>query len=77
MFDPNELTRLITVAIPDAAVSIREFAGGGDHFEVVVTSAAFAGKLRVAQHQMVYAALHPHLDSGAIHALALTTKTPE
>ena len=54
---------------------MREFAEGGDHFAVTVASAAFNGKSRVSQHQMVYAALRPHLDSGVVHALALTTTT--
>lgn len=73
MLSHAELTRLIRVALPDADVVVREFAEGGDHFAVTVTSAAFAGKSRVAQHQLVYAALRPHLDAGTVHALGLTT----
>jgi stress-induced morphogen len=38
----------------------------------VVTSAAFKGKVRVAQHQMVYAALQGKM-GGELHALMLTT----
>jgi stress-induced morphogen len=38
----------------------------------MVTSAAFKGKSRVQQHQMVYAALQGHM-GGALHALALQT----
>jgi stress-induced morphogen len=37
-----------------------------------VVSAAFAGKSRVQQHQMVYGALKGRM-GGALHALALTT----
>ena len=39
-------------------------------------SAAFKGKSRVQQHQMVYAALKGRM-GGELHALALQTSTPE
>lgn len=51
--------------------------GGGKHFRVTVVSAAFEGKPLVARHRLVNDALRAQLASGAIHALALTTKTPE
>jgi BolA family transcriptional regulator, general stress-responsive regulator len=50
---------------------------GGKHFRVTVVSAAFEGKPLVARHRLVNDALREQLASGAIHALALTTKTPE
>ncbi len=76
MLDPQRVKHLIQQAIPDAAIQVQEYSGGGDHFSVEVTSASFAGKSRVVQHKMVYAALRTHLDDGVIHALALTTKAP-
>jgi stress-induced morphogen len=47
-------------------------AGDGDLYRAVIRSAAFAGKSRVAQHQMVYAALKGRM-GGELHALALDT----
>jgi BolA family transcriptional regulator, general stress-responsive regulator len=47
-------------------------AGGDSHFTVRITSAAFAGKNKVAQHRLVYAVLQPLFDAG-LHALALET----
>jgi stress-induced morphogen len=41
-----------------------------------VVSPAFVGKAPLARHRMVYATLG-ELMGGAIHALALTTLTPE
>jgi len=67
---------LIKEAFPDAVVSIEDMAGDGDHYAATVTSAAFAGKSRVQQHQMVYAALKGRM-GGELHALALQTSTPE
>ncbi len=51
-------------------------AGGQSHFRVCITSTLFAGKTRLARHRMVHQALAPLL-AGPIHALALTTHTPE
>ncbi len=65
---------LIRSNLPNAQVTVREYSGHGDHFEVEVVCAEFAGQPRVAQHQLVYKALHGHIQDGAIHALALTTR---
>ena len=66
---------LIREALPDAVVSIQDLAGDGDHYAATVTSSAFAGKSKVQQHQMVYAALKGKM-GGELHALALTTQIP-
>lgn len=50
--------------------------GGESHFRVEIVSAAFAGKSRVARQRLVYAALKDEFAAG-LHALALTTLTPE
>ncbi len=67
----DEIKNLIMKAMPDAKVDVNCYSGD-DHFEVTVVSSAFAGKNRVAQHKMVYAALGDHMRA-AIHALALKT----
>ena len=59
-------------AFPDAQIGIDDLAGDGDHYAATVVSAAFKGKTRVQQHQMVYAALQGNM-GGVLHALALTT----
>ena len=43
--------------LPDAQVTIEDLRGDGDHYAAHVVSAAFSGKTRVQQHQMVYQAL--------------------
>ncbi len=67
-----EIERLIVAAFPDARVEIKDLAGDGDHYAATVVSAAFRGKSRVQQHQMVYGALKGQM-GGALHALALQT----
>lgn len=70
-----EIEAMIRAALPDAVVEITDLAGDGDHYAARVTSAAFAGKSRVAQHKLVYEALGGRM-GGALHALQLTTAIP-
>jgi stress-induced morphogen len=70
--DANEIERLIKAKFPDADVTVTDLAGDGDHYAAHVVSAAFRGKTRVQQHQMIYEALGGRM-GGALHALALTT----
>ncbi len=67
-----EIETMIREAFPDARVEVKDLAGDGNHYAANVVSAAFAGKSRVQQHQMVYGALKGRM-GGELHALALTT----
>ena len=49
--------------------------GGQGHFSVDIVSAAFAGKLPLARHRLVYAALGEMMQTD-IHALAIEAKAP-
>ncbi|HEY5107686.1 MAG TPA: BolA family transcriptional regulator [Caulobacteraceae bacterium] len=60
-------------AFPDAQIAIDDLAGDGDHYRARIVSPAFAGLSRVAQHQLVYAALGGKM-GGELHALALETR---
>jgi len=53
-----------------------EVVGDGHHFEALIVSAAFRGKSRVQQHQLVYRALGERMRE-EIHALSMQTFTPE
>lgn len=50
--------------------------GGETHFRVEIVSQAFAGESRVARQRRVYGILAEEL-AGRVHALQLTTLTPE
>ena len=50
--------------------------GGQGHFGVDIVSAAFAGKLPLARHRLVYAALGDMMQTD-IHALAIRARTPD
>jgi stress-induced morphogen len=73
--DAGEIERLIKTKLPDARIEIEDLAGDGDHYAARVISAAFSGKSRLQQHQMVYEALGGRMGD-VLHALALTTALP-
>ena len=74
--EASEIERLIKEALPDAEIRIEDLRGDGDHYAAYVSSASFAGKTRVQQHQLVYAALKGRM-GGELHALALQTSAPD
>ena len=71
-----EIEALILAGIPDARVQITDLAGDGDHYAARIVSESFRGLPRVRQHQRVYEALGGRM-GGELHALQLTTSTPD
>lgn len=74
--DEEHIKQLIQSGIPDAAVTISDLRGDGDHYAAHIISAAFIGKSRIQQHQMVYQALQGKMGN-ELHALAIQTSAPE
>lgn len=72
--DPSSIKLLIENGLSGARAEVR--GEDGVHFEADVVCAAFAGKLPLARHRMVYATLGDRM-GGEIHALSLKTWTPE
>ena len=77
MIEPEKVAAKIRDAIGDADIEVEDLTGGQDHFEVTVVSEAFEGKRRIQQHRMIYDALEAELEDETIHALSLSTSTPE
>ena len=74
------LESLLRTAFPTASeLAVEDRTGGGDHFQVVVTSDRFDGLTLVEQHRLVYDALAAPLADGSIHELRIRTRkgTPE
>jgi acid stress-induced BolA-like protein IbaG/YrbA len=72
--DTRTIQTLIEQGLPGASAQVH--GADGVHFEAIVVCAAFAGKLPLARHRMVYATLGDRM-GGEIHALSLKTLTPE
>ena len=70
----DSIRQLIETGLPGARATVQ--GDDGVHFEATVVCAAFAGKLPLARHRMVYATLGEKM-GGEIHALQLRTQTPE
>lgn len=87
--NPERVTRirgLLAEALHPVALEVNDdshkhagHAGAKDgqgHFSVDIISAAFAGKLPLARHRLVYAALDAMMQTD-IHALSIRARTPE
>jgi acid stress-induced BolA-like protein IbaG/YrbA len=68
------IRQLIEAGLPGARADV--VGEDGVHFEALVVSEVFRGKLPLARHRMVYATLGDRM-GGEIHALALRTLTPD
>lgn len=71
----TDIEHLIREAFPNAQIVVQ--GDDGQHFAAEVVDASFAGMNRVQQQRAVTAAIREKLDSGELHALALTTRAPE
>jgi len=72
----SEIEKRIKAALPDAKVELRDLAGDDNHWAATITSAAFKGKTRVQQHQMVNAAFGADMGT-TLHSLAIQTAVPD
>lgn len=72
--DSLTIEQMIRTGLPGAEVTVS--GDDGVHFEAIVVSEAFAGKPTLQRHRMVYATLGRAMGN-EIHALGLTTRTPD
>jgi stress-induced morphogen len=74
----DRLRALLEQAFPDATeLSVNDRTGGGDHFQVTVTSPRFNGLPLLEQHRLVNEALATPFRDGTIHELRISTKGTE
>ena len=71
----ERLRELLEQAFPDATeLVVEDRTGGGDHFQVTVTSPRFNGLSLLDQHRLVNEALADPLADGTIHELRIRTR---
>jgi len=70
----HTILALLDNAFPEGDVAVEDRTGGGDHFQVTVTSERFNGLSLIEQHKLVNAALAAPLADGTIHELRIRTK---
>lgn len=72
----DEVKKLIESNLDDSHVEVSDMTGTMDHLEILVVSDVFAGKMRLAQHQIVMDILKEDLKD-KIHAVKIKTMTKE
>ena len=76
MISPEEIKETLAKALPVSLVETQDLTGGGDHWQVIIVSAAFDGKGLLEQHRIVNEVLKEPLADQRIHALSLKTYSP-
>ncbi len=75
--NPIQLKQRLESLGPDTQVEVVDMTGTQDHYQAVVISPIFSGKMMIEQHRMVLSLVQAEIDSGDVHALTLKTYTPE
>jgi stress-induced morphogen len=71
----ERLESLLRDAFPDAhELRVDDRTGGGDHFQVTVSTPRFDGLPLLEQHRLVNQALAEPLRDGTIHELRIKTR---
>ncbi len=72
---PEDVQQRLKNSYPDGEIDVVDLTGTHDHYQVRVTSAAFAGLSRIEQQRHVMKVFSLELQSGELHALTIKTLT--
>ena len=73
---PEQVKMRIQDLGPGTDVEIIDLTGTQDHYQAIIISPVFEGKMMIEQHRMVMGILQSEIDSGEVHALTMKTFTP-
>lgn len=73
---PEQVKTRIQGLSPGTEVEIIDLTGTQDHYQAIIISPAFEGKMMIDQHRMVMGILQAEIDSGEVHALTMKTFSP-
>ncbi len=74
---PIELKQRLEKLAPGTEAQVFDLTGTQDHYQAIVVSPLFEGKLTLERHRLVFSLVQSEVDSGELHALTLKTFTPE
>lgn len=74
---PEQLKVRLETLAPGTVAEVMDLTGTQDHYQAMIVSPAFEGKLMIQQHRAVFKLVQAEVDSGEVHALTLKTFTPE
>lgn len=69
----NQLQDLLQQAYPNAQVDVQ---GDGTHFFITLIDDYFQGLSLIKRQRDVYSYLQSYIDSGELHAVSMSIKTP-
>jgi len=73
---PDQVKARIQTLAAGTDVEVIDLTGTQDHYQAVIISPAFEGKIMMEQHRMVMGVLQKEIDSGEVHALSMKTFSP-
>ena len=73
---PEQLTQRLERLAPETRVEVIDLTGTQDHYQAIIVSPAFEGKMMIEQHRLVFGLVKAEVDSGELHALTLKTFSP-
>jgi stress-induced morphogen len=74
--NPDQLRARLESLAPGTQAEVMDLTGTQDHYQAVIVSPAFEGKMMIEQHRMAMGTVQKEIDSGEVHALTLKTFTP-
>jgi stress-induced morphogen len=74
---PDQLKIRLETLSPGTRAQVVDLTGTMDHYQAMIVSPAFEGKMMIEQHRMVFKLVQAEVDSGEVHALTLKTYTPD
>lgn len=74
---PQQLKEKIETLAPGTHCDVMDLTGTQDHYQALVVSPLFEGKMMIEQHRLVMDLLKSDIDSNEVHALSLKTFTPD
>ena len=72
----DQLAERIKTLGPGTTVEVTDLTGTQDHWQVLVVSPVFEGKLSFQQHKMIMAIFKEEIASNEVHALSMKTYSP-
>ena len=75
--NPAEIKSKLETLAPGTTAEVMDLTGSQDHYQALIVSPAFKGKITIEAHRMVMDLFKAEIDSGEVHALTIKTFTPE
>ncbi len=74
--DADSIRERLQESLAAEQVWVNDLTGGGDHWEVAVTSSKFLGLSRIQRQRLVMSIFDRELKTGEVHALTIKALAP-